>query len=244
MLLIDDRKGSADLVEYAPLYPLGELCRLDSGDVCFVGNGPEGPLMVGIEVKSVWDVLASSATGRLQATQITTMLDEYDVCWLLYYGEYRPASGTNHLRVKGERGKWRTATLGRDTPLPFSYIEKLLMDLAATGVRVKHVPDKQQAAMWIRFLYDWWSKPWDKHKGLRTFDNSRQVSLLPGMDDAMLRRARVASCLPGLGFEKAVVAAQRFGTIREMLEATQEDWMSIHGIGPTLSKGIVRAVNE
>ena len=73
-MLIDDRAGSRDLIKYEPVRSTGELCRLDSADVCLTGNGPNDAVLIGVEVKSIWDLISSINTGRLQATQIPAML--------------------------------------------------------------------------------------------------------------------------------------------------------------------------
>lgn len=98
MILIDSSTGSRDLIKYPPLDDpnLASLSNLSTSDdtkssvdVCFVGNGPdETNLMIGIEFKSLGDLLSSIFYGRIQDTQIPAMKAQYDRCWLLYYGDY------------------------------------------------------------------------------------------------------------------------------------------------------------
>lgn len=105
MILIDQREGSKDLINYPPLNnpSLATLSDLSissstgsSCDVCFTGNGPDNSrLMIGIEFCSLSDLLSKITSGRLQATQIPTMIAEYDVCWILYYGAYRCGQDDN-----------------------------------------------------------------------------------------------------------------------------------------------------
>lgn len=239
-VLIDDRAGSADLVKYPPLDKLGVLTRLDSADIAFSGNGPDGAVLVGVEVKSVWDLLSSSNTGRLQGTQIPAMLKEYDVSWLLSHGVYRASARDYGLLVQ-RRGRWKQFSIG-SRPVPYGYLESLLIDVVLTGVKVKHVLDIREAATWIGVLYRWWSKPWGKHKGMRTFDRSREVSLMPGVDGGMLVRARVAAQLPGLGFERAVAAARYFPSIADMMNATAKEWAEVPGIGKVIADAAVVAI--
>lgn len=99
MILIDSAAGSKELIKYPPLDNPSIACLSNlavssdtksSADVCFAGNGPEGKkIVVGIELKSLSDLLASTDNGRLQDTQIPALISEYDVCWIVYYGEYR-----------------------------------------------------------------------------------------------------------------------------------------------------------
>lgn len=239
-VLIDDRAGSSDLIDHPPLSTIGELCRLDSGDVCLTGNAPNGPALVGVEVKTVLDLIASCNNGRLQARQIPQMLDDYDVVWLLYYGAYRPSIRGNTLQIQKGR-QWVGYRLG-GRAVPYGYVEGMLLTLSAVGVRVKHVYDIREAAEWIGVLHRWWSKEWADHKGMKTFDNSRQMSMMPGVDGETMLRAQVAGQLPGVGYKRAMAAAGHFGSIREMVNASAEEWGEIEGIGKVVGKAVEDAV--
>lgn len=240
MLWVDDRAGSRDLLSQPALSSLCELCRLDSADVCFQGNGASGPVLVGIELKSLSDLISSSSTGRLQATQLPAMLATYDISYLLYYGNYKSSSRDGTLLI--ERGnQWRSWRQGPRS-IPYSYLESFLLTVSALGVNIKHCSNLSESAEWISILFRWWSKPWQKHKGLRTFDKSRNISLLPGSDSRTLLRAKIASQLPGLGFEKAIAAANSFASVREMIGADSARWAKVDGIGSVVSKAIEQAL--
>lgn len=242
MILIDDRKGSAELIREKSLREISELTRLDFGDVMFTGNGKDGEVLsVGIEVKSVRDMVSSIATGRLQSTQIPGMQKLYDVSWILIHGEYR-CGPQGQLQIV-RRGKWWTCPIGR-RPAPYGYLESFLCTLAGMGMLVKTVHDMSQSAHWIACLHRWYQKPHDKHRGMHTFDHSKDIVRKPWMTEAFYRRAKVASALPGLGFERAVKAAQHFKSINQMMSATPEDWVQIPGIGKSIAKTIVMAIRE
>lgn len=239
-ILIDDRAGSSDLIVHPPLSSLGSLCRLDSGDVCFTGNGPGNqPTLVGVEVKTVLDLIASCNNGRLQARQIPRMLDDYDVVYLLYYGVYRPSVRGEDLQIrKGKR--WVGYRIGKRT-VPYGYVEQMLMTLSALGVRIKHVHDTREAAKWLGELHRWWSKKWEEHRGLKVFDNSRQPSMMPGVDRETMVKAMVASQLPGVGYKRAMAAARYFASIREMVNAGAEEWEKVEGVGKVVGKAVEEA---
>lgn len=223
-----------------PVKSIGELCRLDSADAMLTGNGPDDTVrLVGVEVKSVWDVLGSANTGRLQATQVPAMLATYDVSWLLYYGDHRVARD-GVLEVL-RRGKWETLKLG-NRPVPYGYLEALLIDLTTVGVHVHRALNIEEAAAWLGVLWRWWQKPWNKHHGMHTLDRSRDVSLMPGMDSATLQRAKVAAALPGVGFERAVAAARHFPSIAAMMGATEKEWACVPGIGKTVAHAVITTI--
>lgn len=117
MILIDDRAGSKELIRYTPLSnpSLACLCQLGNGshssaDVCFTGKGPEGNISIGIEYKSLSDLLTSIHSGRLQSTQFQSMSEEYDICVLLYYGQYRCGSNGSleiyNPSIIQDKGSW------------------------------------------------------------------------------------------------------------------------------------------
>lgn len=102
MILIDSSAGSKELVNYTPLNDPKLACLVNlsssstssvgsksSADVSFVGNGPDGQEVIGIEFKSLSDLLSSIHSGKLQDTQLPELRREYDRPYLLYYGEYR-----------------------------------------------------------------------------------------------------------------------------------------------------------
>lgn len=209
----------------------------------FTGNGPGDEVkLIGVEVKSVTDLISSMQTGRLQGTQLPGMLATYDVNWLLYYGKVRPGRA-GELEIQ-KRGKmWQQMKLG-GRAVPYGYLQSFLHDLTVSGMDVAHVYDEDEAAAWLYCLHRWYSKPWREHKGLHAFDRSRELSLMPGVDAATLMRAKVAAALPGLGFQRAVAAARYFGTIAKMIAATEEDWLKVEGIGKVVAGAVVRTINE
>lgn len=264
-ILIDDRAGSRNLMSYPPFDKCATLCRLDSADFAFVGNGPDGKVMVGVELKSITDLLGSTDNGRVQATQLPAMLDEYDDVWLLYYGAYRPSPDSHCLQV-WLKGQWRNYYIGT-RPVPYGYLEAFLIGLQAIGINVKYVPDEGQAAAWLAELVRWRTKSWGAHKSLRTFDRSRKItdgrqrknkdgnraSLMPTVDDHTLLKAKFAAALPTLGYERGIAAARHFKSVFDMVIADEDDWAEVTTtsrktgrkmrIGPSAAKEIVKAIH-
>lgn len=241
-VLVDDRAGSVDLVKYHPLKRSGQLTRLRSGDVMIVGKGPGGkPILVGIEVKSVSDLIGSIDNGRLQGKQLPEMLQDYDDTWLLTYGDYR-CSDHGDLQTK-VRGKWVEYVYGgkAGAALPYVYLEAFLHTATAVGVRHRHVyGTPRDVSLWVGGLARWWNKPWAKHGGMKTLDQPGRPGLMPDVDRDTHLRARVAACLPGLGYKRAVDVATQFGSVRQMVLADREQWLEVPGVGD----GVWRAVDE
>ena len=245
---IDDRAGSRDLVKHPPLDEFGRLCRLGSGDVCFTGNGPEGVVLIGIEVKSIFDLVSSIATGRLQGTQFPGMFVDYDRVYLLYYGAYRPSPKNWIIQVpRGQTARWTNCKLGKKREIPWSYVEKFLMTAASRGVEMKHVLDVREAAVWIHYLQGWWDKPWDEHKSFEGVVDRSAYASLPRvggkrMSDQMISMVRIAMALPGLGKERAIAAADHFESIGAMVNASEAQWLDVDGVGKVIAQSVCRAV--
>lgn len=236
-LFIDDRAGSKELLPYLEH---GEACRLEFGDAMIIGNGPTGPVTVGVEVKSISDLLSSIQTGRLAAHQLPGLLRTYDLTWLLGYGHYR-VGPEGELLVSSRKGM-RTFKLG-NRPVPYGYLESFLFDVASTGCRVKHCQSEAEAAAWLKCLHRWFSKRWSDHRGLHVFDASKDISLLPGASTEQNQIARVAKELPGIGFGRASTVALHFNSIAEMMSASVTEWSKIPGIGKVIAQAVVTAIN-
>lgn len=240
---IDPRAGSKELMKHEPVKSSAEFCFLDFGDAMIVGNGPNGATLVGVEVKSIWDLISSIDTGRLQATQLPGLLRTYEHSALLYYGQTRMGrSGELEMwRAHGRQRGWHVFKLGTRA-VPYGYLEAFLWEVALLGVHVQRVDDERTAAAWLGVLHRWWSKDWTAHKGLRTLDRSRDVSLMPNMDAATHQRVKIAAQLPGVGYDRAVNAANHFGSVREMINADADAWTSVRGVGRVIAKAVVEAV--
>lgn len=244
-VLIDDRAGSKDLILKPCLKGIAELARLNFGDVLIAGNGPKGSVAVGIEVKSIWDLVSSAANGRLMDTQITGMLGDYSHCWLLVYGSWRAGRKDGLLHIQRGKDRWEMFKLGKAC-LPYSFVEHLFTEITMMGVHVATVPSEYDAAEWVAAMASWWNKRWTDHKASRTFDHSSaEARLRPVMLDPRVRsRAEIASKLPGVGFERAIAAAKHFKSVREMMNAPSSEWLKVPGIGKGIAKSVATFLEQ
>lgn len=235
MVIIDDRDGSRPLAFLEPLRDRCQLGTLDFGDVMLTGHGPnDTTISVGVEVKSVHDLLSSIETGRLAGHQLPGLIKGYDYAWLMVYGAARPGKD-NYLEVN-RHGHWGNFSLGR-RPVPWSYLEGWLLTAQLfSSIRIKWVSNEEEAAKWIAVLDRWLSKPWDQHKGLKVFNESGVQAAPPGADPVEALIAKVAAQIPGIGWTRGWAAAKHFTSIEEMMNATAESWQQIPGIGPVLAK--------
>lgn len=242
MILVDTRDGSNELI---PLLAGCSPCLLPAGDICIPGNGPDGDVLIGVEVKKIDDLLQSITNGRLSATQLPAMVDNFSCLgrWLLTVGEYRNGRA-GRLEVKGSRGGFYPYRVG-SREVPWGYVEGFLIELQTMGFGLKQVASNEHAAEWLERLDRFWSKPWLEHKAMKKFDVSarNKVALMPDVDKELLARAEVFKDLPGLGWERAMAAAEHFPTVIDAMISEENEWAEVRGIGKVLAKAITRFIN-
>ena len=227
-ILIDDREGSADLLPILiARFPLADvrLARIDSADVAWTGNGPDGPLRCGVELKrTISDWASSVASGRFwgDGGQLSRMLREYDELGLLIAGEPDPRSG------------WTRQSL-ESACLSFH---------AVTGHEARYYPDHDDLLARLEAMIRWWTRPWASHKSQLAI---RQPLILhPDLDAGLTPHQRVlvrVLCqIPGVGEDRArSIVAEGFGSLLEVAQSLAAGH-KVAGVGPETTKQIIRAV--
>lgn len=274
-ILIANDEGSRDLINILPLSP--SLCSLSppgSADAAFAGCGPAGStLSIGIEIKSMSDLLSSSYTGRLQGIdgQLQRMLytDRYDEVWLLYYGMYRcgPTGYLEYPRYRNNCLEWRAYDFGsgNSSPVPFSYLTHLLFELARAGIKYDHVGSrisvkecKPEVAAWILTLYTFWQEPYESRCRMRAFNNTSSTLTKPvslDVDPDTLFMAKLVAPFPGIKFERAMAIAESFESPLAMFNAGVDEWAEVRiatkgktgrvvRLGNTMAQAIVERIRR
>ncbi len=243
MVIVDNRDGSKELADYVCLRDNCAIGTLEFGDVMLTGNGPnDTTISVGVELKSVHDLLQSIGSGRLAGHQLPGMFQMYDHCWLLIYGHVR-AGHDNYLEIyRGKR--WQNYKLGRRA-VPYSYLEGFLLTAQLLSpLRVKWVYSKEEAAVWVAVMDRWLGKKWDRHKALSVFNTAGTIAAPPGADPVEAQMARLAASLPGVGWTRGWAAAKYFTSIRQMMDAPGAEWEKVPGFGPVLSKSVRNTIRR
>lgn len=238
MILIDDRTGSAEL---EPLISAPSVvCRLDYADFAWSGNGPDGPVDVGVERKGLLDLLQSMTTGRLSGHQMVGLTAQYDWIYLLIEGVWRPDRKNGMLMRIGRGGKWIPAAQGsrrfmaRDV---YNFVQTLQV---MCGVITVTTANRWETGKWLDSAHGWWSKRWSNHKSHLQFQKP--------VTHAQLRKpgivTRVATQFDGIGWDKARKIGDHFDSMWDFLNADEEELMEVGGIGKKLAKEIVEQRGE
>ena len=221
---IDTRAGSKDYIE--PLRRRGvpvEEAILDSGDFEIVGNGPHGPVLVGVEHKKLPDLFQCIRNGRF-ADQLRKMRESYQVSWLLVEGRMRAHQGKVQIWRKN---KWQDQLGVSGLPEVLGY---MLTMSQAGGVLLARAEDEAESVEWLRSMNNWWTvKDWEQHRAHMDFYKPEELGGNPLLPPTVVQK--VASMLPGVGAARSYAVSKRFSTIKEMVDATVEEWQTVEGIG-------------
>ena len=244
MILLDDRQGSAHLE--APLVKMGNevrMTRLDCADVAFVGTDQRTQQVpVGIEIKSVQEVIDDLVVHRFGSSQLPKMLATYPYRWLFIEGPYRASPYSGKLeqpysyrpgRRPGKKG-WVVARLGKH-PLAFTTFANYLFTIEIQGgFGIRHTKGRPETAAQVSSLHHWWTQGWLSHKSLSIIYEPPARTLTPLEDPGLVRRA--ACLLDGISWEKSKGVSKAFPTVQAMSQATQAEWCRIPGIGPKIAR--------
>jgi len=216
------------------------MTRLEFGDACFTGNGRHGPVAVGIEVKKVHDALSCMTDGRFAGHQLPGLVKTYDSVWVILEGKFTVDFGTGLLLADGGRRRGAMAHGIRR----FMYRDlsnwQTSMEVCA-NIRFRRTTDRVETARFLADLHGWFGKPFGDHKAHLALHTEAP-------DYAQFARpslARmVAAQLPGVGYKKSLAVVQKFGTVVEMVNASENEWSEIDGIGDVLANKIYNALRD
>lgn len=238
MILLDPRTGSKHL---APLFKgLGcpfEITPLSFGDCAFIGNGPDGPVRVGIELKGGRggsDFLQSMQSGRLVGHQVEGIADAYDRRYLIIEG----------LRASKNGIVWTPPRKGgRMRPIFMADINKYITGLEESGLRVRRTLSPEHTARVIfKELYGFWQKEYDEHTSIAAnvlYQPAFFSLVRENPVEARIRRVAVA-LKAGIGVGRSKPVAERFGSVYDLVTADEQAWEGIEGVGRKIA-GDVRA---
>lgn len=249
MLSIDPRVGSsknytrAEKVEFwlEGLQRHGvpaEIRQLEFGDFAWQGFWlDDRPVRVGLEHKTVNDLVGSIHSGRLSGHQIPGMVQSYEFRYLMVEGVYRPALD-GMVEVANGRGFGPTTP-----PVTFREITNYLNSAEQlAGLSLRRVFGPTESIATIASLYSWWQKPWAQHKSMEYLSHVKQE--VPYVFRRPNQVEMVAMTLPDIGPKKARSLAKRYRTVVDFVHATEEELLKVPGIGERLAKLIVKSLRE
>jgi ERCC4-type nuclease len=250
VILIDDRIGSRELHPY--IQRLGipcELTRLEYADVCFEGCGRDGTVAVGVERKTLHDMLACIEDARYVAHQLPGMSMLYSQSFLCLEGMWKAGDGGGYqgLLMEGFKGgaSWGPLRTKGNRGVNYSKLYRYLLSVQMSGVIITLSRDLFQSAYNICEMYQWFQKPWHSHTAL----HQTQKLAISDMRGKPSLAKRWAADLDDVGVIYSLEAEQHFDTARALANADWPDWADLIGpggkrLGVTAAQSIVKSINS
>lgn len=216
-------------------------------DCCFSSVDNE---LVCIERKKVGDMAQCVNDGRFLNQMITCKENGADYLFLVLEGRYRrnPEDGVLEIPVwvtfvnAGGYYRRRQEWVPVKPFMQFSRFDQYLTELSRdAGIVVKHSENVAGTVDVVLALYQNFQKPGREHQSLKKVfkPNPPTVQLVrPSLVQ------RVASELPGIGWERSKVVAEHFPTVLDMVRAGWEEWADLDGIGKKTAQAVVKSLGS
>lgn len=244
MIRIDHRTGSAELQPYFRRWGVeAVIAQLQFADFAFTGNGQSGRVVVGVERKTIRDLVNSMETKRFAGHQLPGLLDHYHDVYLVVEGVWRRGEDGS---VEELRGGWQTLYQGGRRLVYYRGVDNFLTTMSlCCGVVVKRTLDAPETAAAIVNLYRWYEKPWEEHGSHKAVYAPGEVARRRGSLDIRPSNAdpplvlKMLMQVDGLGQELAERAvAAGLGSALEMVRWEEAEWRRVKGIGKVLAERI------
>lgn len=215
-------------------YPLSVM---PFGDACFSGNGPDGPISVGIERKKLADLLQCIDDSRLSAHQMVGMRDTFQKCYLMIEGVFKPhENGT--LMAGYENGKLSWAPFSyRSQRVMYSKLRRYLFSVSHAGFDVIFTRDIFQSCYDVVEAYHYWQKDYKKHTSMLEL----QKFAIPTLKGKPPLVRRWAFDIESVGIKHSEEAEKYFRTPIALATADEAQWIQA-GMGVATAQKIVREI--
>ena len=239
MIYVDLATGSVELIPLIRKAGVpAERTSLPFGDFCFDGKGPEGDIVIGVERKTLHDMMACIQDARFAGHQLPGMKALYTIRILMVEGHWRPHD-ENGMLMEGFNGgtSWGVFR-GRQGRQMYSSLYRYLISVSLSGCLVMHSRDMHHTARNLCELYAYFQKPWNQHTSLKAI----HTVAVPSMMGRPSLTRLWARDLPGIGEKLSDMAARVFGTPFKLANAEETDWLKVPGVGVKTAQDIYRKI--
>lgn len=239
VILIDSRIGSKELIPYVRRVGCKvEEAQLEYGDACFEGNGPNGKVVIGIERKTLGDILNCIDDARYSAHQRPGMAAMYQRSILMIEGIWKPDTTSGYMMSLIRGINW-SAFRYRSRMVPYNKLFRYLLSIQLTGTIVIITQDIEHTAFNICECFYYFQKRWEDHTALL----ATQTLNIPDLRIKPSLLRRWAAQLEGIGVKNSMAAEKIFTTPYDLARGDEMDWCRIPGVGPKVAKRIVRSIH-
>lgn len=213
------------------------VTRLDSADFVIAAGGHT----LGVELKTIGDLLRVVFDGRFAGSQLPAMRATYERCALIVQGPYRRGD-MGALEMPRGPHRWETPQWARTMDWARFEGWQMTMQLMA-GLPIIRRQTEQETVEWLVRADDW-VRRWDEHASHEAWDTSYGQELWAEPGKGPSRLALMLKEIPGFEVKRAIAAALHFRTMRAAACAEPLDWTAIKGVGKKLALAAHKALNE
>ncbi len=248
MIIVDYRSGAESqdklttvdkLIEH--IRALGVRCdkgQLEFADAAFEGNGPAGRALIGIERKSLHDMLHCIDDSRYAAHQKPGMRTMYARSILMVEGIWKPRDPEGRLLMESQNGCSWYPSKYRSQAVLYSKLYRYLLSVALAGVIITYPRMLWETACHICEIYSYFQKKWEDHTAML----STQTLAIPDLRSKPSLVRRWAADLEGIGVKYSLEAEELFRTPRKLALSDETEWLRIRGVGVKTAQQIIREI--
>lgn len=217
-----------------------EKADLLYGDFAFEGNGPDGPVTVGIERKSLHDMLNCIDDGRLSGHQLVGMRKMYDPVppIVLLEGHWRPHD-PNGMLMEGFNGGYSWGPVRhRKQGTMYHKLYRYLISMSLSGVIITPSRDIFHSAFNVCEWYQYFQKRWLDHTSMQEM----HTLAIPALNGKPPLVRKWANDLTDIGTKLSADAERMFKKPIALANADEQEWLRIPGVGVKTAQQIVREV--
>lgn len=238
MILVDSRKGSVELIPH--IKKLGvpvEAAQLMYADAAFEGNGKKGKVIIGVERKTLHDILNCIDDSRYGAHQRPGMARMYGVSILALEGGWKPHTLSGTLLELFRGVAWGDCRY-RSQRVMYAKLFRYMLSIGLSGVIITQSWDLEHTAYNIVECYHYFQKRWEDHTSLLEV----QKFAIPDMGGKPSLVRRWATQLEDIGVKYSLEAERLFKTPIKLAQSEESDWLTIKGIGIGTAQKVIREI--
>lgn len=225
---IAHQQGSVEFER--PLRRLGLPTRVRTmkfGDFAFYGQGPTGTVRVGIERKTIGEMVGDDSQRRFVGHQLPGLIERYDYRFLIVEGltKVDPHWGSLLEGKEVKQGKmvvWFEAGWGRGRQTFEHYTKRDLTLRLKAALHVLRSANREETAFLLHALYGWFQKDWKAHKSAFKVEEAQPDAAI--LDERTMRR-KTFNQWPYISWERSARVSRVFRSVTEASNATVEQWM-------------------
>ena len=216
IIQVDPRVGSRELLRFFTTGRAKEAEFLPDADFQFMGNGPDGVCMIGIERKTVPEFL--SDYNRFAANQLVPLLNGYKFTYLIIEGAFKTTADRHVLTWDNAKG-WQERLHNNKLPRFSVFMGRVHTLSRKLNLCVYFTVNTHHTACTVEAIYDWFQRPWEEHESYNVEYTPAPPYVMPRMPTVM---EKMLVQIPGVGWVLAIALAGMFHTMEE-LAAFPED---------------------